>query len=96
MIRVSVLYPSAEGSTFNHDYYRTTHVPLVAKAWSPVGTQIDKVINGPYEAAVHMTFDSLEIFQSAMASPLTGDVMADVANYTNITPVMQISEIIEG
>jgi hypothetical protein len=31
-----------------------------------------------------------------MGSPLTGDVMADVANYTNITPVMQISEIIEG
>ena len=43
MIRVSVLYPSGEGTTFNHDYYRTTHVPLVAKAWNPVGTQIDKV-----------------------------------------------------
>ena len=96
MIRVSVLYPTGEGSTFDHDYYRTTHVPLAAKAWTPVGTEIDKVINGPYEAAVHMTFDSLEAFQGAMGSPLTGDVMADVANYTNITPVMQISEIIEG
>ena len=96
MIRVSVLYPSGEGSTFDHDYYRTTHVPLAAKAWNPVGTQIDKVISGPHEAAVHMTFDSLEVFQSAMASPLTGEVMADVANYTNIAPVIQISEIIEG
>jgi uncharacterized protein (TIGR02118 family) len=96
MIRVSVLYPSGEGTTFNHDYYRTTHVPLVEKAWNPVGAEIDKVINGPYEAAVHMTFASLEAFQGAMGSPLTGDVMADVANYTNITPVMQISEIIEG
>jgi hypothetical protein len=27
---------------------------------------------------------------------LTGDVMADVQNYTNIAPVMQVSEIIEG
>lgn len=96
MIRVSVLYPSGEGTTFNHDYYRTTHVPLVAKAWNPVGTQIDKVISGPHEAAVHMTFDSLEAFQGAMGSPLTGDVMADVQNYTNIAPVMQVSEIIEG
>jgi uncharacterized protein (TIGR02118 family) len=43
-----------------------------------------------------MTFDSLEVFQSAMGSPLTGEVMADVANYTNIAPVIQISEIIEG
>ena len=29
-----------------------------------------------------------------MALPATGDVMADVANYTNVAPVMQISEIV--
>jgi hypothetical protein len=29
-----------------------------------------------------------------MGSPLTGDVMADVANYTSIAPVMQISEVV--
>jgi hypothetical protein len=29
-----------------------------------------------------------------MGSPLTGDVMTDVANYTNIAPVMQISEVV--
>jgi hypothetical protein len=29
-----------------------------------------------------------------LGSPLTGDVMADVANYTNIAPVMQISEVV--
>ena len=26
--------------------------------------------------------------------PATGDVMADVAKYTNVAPVMQISEIV--
>ena len=32
---------------------------------------------------------------AAMASPGTGDVMADLANYTTIAPVLQISEIVE-
>lgn len=94
MIRVSVFYPSGEGSTFDHDYYRTTHVPLAKKAWNPTSTQIDVGVNGPYVAAVHMTFDSMDAFQAGMGSPLTGDVMADVANYTNITPVMQIAEVV--
>jgi uncharacterized protein (TIGR02118 family) len=47
-------------------------------------------------AAVHMTFDSMEAMGAALGSPLTGEVQADVANYTNIVPVMQISEIVEG
>jgi uncharacterized protein (TIGR02118 family) len=94
MIRVSVYYPAAEGATFDHDYYRTTHVPLAQKAWSPVSTTIEKGVNGPHVAAVHMTFASLDAFNAAMGSPLTDDVMADVANYTSIAPVMQISEVV--
>ena len=96
MIKVSVYYPSSEGSTFDHDYYRTTHVPLAAKAWNPTSTVIDKGVNGPYVAAVHMTFDSMEAMGAALGSPLTAEVQADVPNYTNIVPVMQISEIVDG
>jgi hypothetical protein len=33
--------------------------------------------------------------QTAMGSPGTGDVLADVANYTTIAPVLQTSEIVE-
>jgi uncharacterized protein (TIGR02118 family) len=36
----------------------------------------------------------MDEFTTAMSSPLTSEVMADVANYTNITPVMQISDIV--
>ena len=93
MIRVSVLYPSAEGSTFDHDYYKNTHVPLAASTWG-VGAEIDKGVNGPYVAAVHLFFESMDAMQSAMATPKTADIMADVANYTNATPVMQIAEIV--
>jgi uncharacterized protein (TIGR02118 family) len=94
MIQVSVYYPSSEGSTFDHDYYRNTHVPLVQKAWNPVSTMVEKGVNGPHVAAVHVTFASMDAFNAAMGSPLTSDVMTDVANYTNIAPLMQISEIV--
>ena len=94
MIRVSVLYPSADGSTFDHDYYAATHVPMAVAAWSPVKTEIDKGVNGPNVAAVHFYFESLSDFQTAAGGPETKNVQADVPNYTNITPVMQISEIV--
>ena len=93
MIRLSVFYPTTEGATFDHDYYRDHHVPLAAKTWG-TPAEIDKGVDGPYVAAVHFTFDSLEAMGAAMGVPGTGDVLTDVANYTTITPVMQTSEIV--
>jgi len=94
MIRLSVLYPAGDGVTFDHDYYRDTHVPMATKAWN-VGAEIDKGIDGqPYVAAVHFFFDSVEQMQGAMGSPDTQAIMADVPNYTNAQPVMQISEVV--
>ncbi|MEY2568723.1 MAG: hypothetical protein QOE35_3252 [Actinomycetota bacterium] len=94
MIRLTVMYPSTEGATFDHDYYRDKHVPLAVKAWGLDSAEIDKGIDGPNVAAVHFTFASQEAMQTAMGSPGTADVMADVANYTTIAPVLQISEIV--
>ena len=94
MIRLSVFYPATEGATFDHDYYRDTHVPLAVKAWGLSGAEIDKGVDGPYVAAVHFVFDSMEAMGAAMASEGTAEVMADVANYTSITPVLQTSEIV--
>ncbi len=94
MIRMSVLYPKTEGATFDHDYYANSHVPLALKAWGLESADIDKGVDGPYEAAVHFTFDSTDAMQAALGSPNTGEVMADVANYTTIQPVIQTSEIV--
>jgi uncharacterized protein (TIGR02118 family) len=95
MIRLSVFYPSTEGATFDHDYYRTNHVPLAVKTWGLDGAEIDKGIDGPYVAAVHFTFESLEALGAAMNAEGTGAVLADVANYTSITPVLQTSEVVD-
>jgi len=94
MIRLSVLYPTTEGATFDHDYYRDHHVPLACKAWGLDGADIDKGVTGPYVAAVHFRFASVEAMQQAMGAEGTTEVIGDVANYTTIVPVQQISEIV--
>jgi len=94
MIRLSVFYPTTEGASFDHDYYRDKHVPLAVKTWGLDGAEIDKGLDGPYVAAVHFVFESPEAVAAAMGNPGTGDVLADVANYTTIAPVLQTSEIV--
>ena len=93
MIRLSVLYPKGDNTTFDHDYYREKHVPLCSRTWKPDAVEIDRGVDGPYVAAVHVVFKSQEAMSAALAN--SGELMADVPNYTNITPVMQISEVVE-
>ncbi len=83
MIRLSVLYPATEGAKFDHDYYREKHVPLAAKTWGIETYEIDKGLDGPYVGAVHFLFEG------------TGAIMADIANDTDIAPVLQTSEIVD-
>ena len=94
MIRLSVFYPTTEGATFDHDYYRNHHVPLAVKTWGLDGAEIDKGVNGPNVAAVHFKFESLDALGAALGAPGTSDVLADVANYTSMSPVLQTSEIV--
>jgi len=94
MIRVTALYPKTDGATFDHDYFRDTHVPMAMKAWGLKSAAIDKGLDGPFEAAVHFEFESMDAVGAAMGSDKTGAVMADMPNYTTITPQLQTSEIV--
>ena len=103
MVRVSVLYPSGEGKTFDHDYYVKKHMALVRQRWGGMGLvkiEVDKGVAGgapgapaPFIAAGHVFFGSLEQFQKAAAAH-GKELFADVPNFTNITPEMQIAEVI--
>jgi uncharacterized protein (TIGR02118 family) len=95
MIRLSVYYPASEGARFDHEYYAEKHVPLCKTTWNLDSAEIDRGIDGPYVAALHLRFASPEALQAAMASEGTGAILADVANYTDIAPVLQTSEIVE-
>jgi uncharacterized protein (TIGR02118 family) len=103
MIKVTILYPNGEGKTFDMNYYTTKHMPLVAKLLgdSLKTLSIDKGIAGrtpdtpvPYLAIGHLYFETLSAYQNSMK--LNGEkIRADIPNYTNIQPVIQISEIMQ-
>jgi uncharacterized protein (TIGR02118 family) len=103
MIRVSVLYATGDGKTFDHDYYVNKHMALVRERLGGLGLrriEVDRGIAGgapgapaPFIAAGHLYFDSLEEFQNAMR-PHGKELFADVPNFTNIQPQVQIGEII--
>jgi uncharacterized protein (TIGR02118 family) len=95
MVKVSVLYPKSDGSTFDMDYYRQKHKPLVLEVLGCDRFDIDQGIDGPYMAVGHLYFESTEKMQAGMAGPRAGEAMTDVANFTNVTPAMQVSEVVD-
>ena len=92
MIRVSVMYPKSEGSTFDMEYYETKHMAIVDATMKPTKWEIDSGVDGPYMAIGHLFFESMDAMGAAMGG--AGDAMADVPNFTNIESAIQISEII--
>jgi uncharacterized protein (TIGR02118 family) len=92
MIRLMVTYPRGEATTFDADYWTGTHMPLVASSWSEVVRwEADLgALDDPNYAVAHIYFDSQESMGAAMAGASTKAVMGDIANYTNVEPVMQV------
>jgi uncharacterized protein (TIGR02118 family) len=103
MIRVSVMYRSGDGKKFDHDYYVNKHMKLVRERWGGMGLQkieVDRGVAGgapgspaPFVAIGHVYFGSIDQFQKA-ASTHGKELFADVPNFTNITPELQIAEVI--
>jgi uncharacterized protein (TIGR02118 family) len=101
MIKVSVFYPNREGATFDMTYYCAHHMPLVQKLVGAAlkSMAVEQGLGGPepgspplYLAMGHLYFDSLETFQSSFG-PKAAEIVADVPNYTNLQPIIQISEV---
>lgn len=104
MIKVSVMYPSTPGARFDHTYYRDKHMPLVQTLMGDTCRYytVDKGLAGgtpddpaTYVGMCHIFCDSVETFQAGF-SPHAQEIMQDIANYTDLTPVMQISEVVVG
>jgi uncharacterized protein (TIGR02118 family) len=103
MIRVSVFYPASSGVKFDHAYYSGTHMAMVKDRLGSKGlvkAEVDRGLAGgapgapaPFVAAGHLYFASIEEFQSAFSAH-SAEIMADIPNYTDIEPQIQISEIV--
>jgi uncharacterized protein (TIGR02118 family) len=57
--------------------------------------EVDQAVNGPYIAIGHFYFESAEALEAASNAPTAGHAWADVPNFTNAQPVMQVSQIVE-
>ena len=104
MIKVSVMYPNTPGARFNHEYYRDQHMPMVQARMGAAlkSYTVDKGLAGGAPGApatsvgmCHLFCDSVETFQAGFG-PHAKEIMADVPNYTDIAPVMQLSEVVVG
>ena len=101
MIKVSVFYPNNEGSKFDIDYYCNRHIPMVREKLGAAckNAAVEQGIAGPtpgsrpaFIAMGHIYFDSVQAFQTAFG-PHAEAIMADIPNYTDIQPTLQISDV---
>lgn len=100
MIKISVMYPYTEGARFDHNYYRDRHMPMVKARLGSVCEYytVEKGLptrGAPpaYVAMCAFICNSIEGYQAAMQKHGT-EIRDDLANYTNIVPTIQFSEVI--
>ena len=103
MIKVTILYPNEEGKTFDMDYYSNKHMPMLRKLFgnSLKKLEIDKGISGrtpndpiPFLAVGYLYFESIADYQNSFG-PNAQKIRGDIPNYTNIQPIVQISEVVQ-
>jgi uncharacterized protein (TIGR02118 family) len=101
MFKVAILYPNGEDKTFDMDYYEKKHMPMVAGFLGKnlKFYEIDKGIAGrtpndkvPFVAIGYFYISDVAEYNKAIAQNRDA-VVSDFKNYTNIQPVVQISEI---
>jgi len=101
MIKVSVFYPNKPDGHFDVDYYINVHMPMAIELMGPALKGVTAEIGlaggmpgqpAPFAAIAAFTCDSIEAFNQAFA-PHRDELMSDIPNYTNIEPVLQVSDI---
>jgi len=104
MIKISILYPNNRGARFDLNYYVKTHMPMSINLLSTHpgfrGVSVEHGLGGgipgteaAYVAMCHFLFDSTENFMAAF-TPNAAVLQGDMPNYTNIEPVIQVSEVL--
>ena len=103
MIRVTVSYPTTPGARFDLDYYMKKHMPMVEerlRKFGMSGYSVSKGLAGgaPGSPAAFMItaqihIDTMEHVQAGMAAE-SPTFMADIPNYTDIQPRIQIDEVL--
>ena len=84
------------------EYYSNNHVALLGKLLGDavIGATIENGLGGgapnstaPFAAIGNLYFNDMESFENSFG-PNAAEIMADLPNFTNIEPTVQISEVV--
>ncbi|TXT29712.1 MAG: ethD [Rhodocyclaceae bacterium] len=100
MINVCVMYPYVNGSEFDFNYYLNKHIPMVREVLGDAlkrisvdfGLAEDGNLEPVFVAMAHLYFDSVDSFKQSFV-PQAERIHADIANYTDLKPIIQVSDI---
>ena len=104
MVKVTVLYPNKPGSRFDVDYYLGVRMPmaerLLGSAIKAISVEIGRSGASPddppaFAAICGFTCESVQDFMGAFL-PVADRLQGDIPRYTDIAPVIQISDIRVG
>ena len=103
MVRLTVLYPVAPGSTFDWDYYLTQHLVTARKLLGQRGLvriEVDRGIGAfppgtpcHYHAIGHLYFESMLHLDTALAATAS-NLIADQRKYFSGESIVQVSEVV--
>jgi uncharacterized protein (TIGR02118 family) len=95
MNSVMILYPKTEDSTFDIDYYVSTHMPLYASAVGDAchGWGVSTAHGDKYHAVSWMMVESMDALAARMKEH-GGPVMADIKNFTNVRAEMITGDVV--
>ena len=99
-VSLQVMYPIGEDTQFDYDYYFSTHMEVVGQHMGPhiERTLVTKGIAGGPDTAPSIYAIATIVFpdQAAMgaAMKVSDPVMADIPNFTNVTPQILIGEVV--
>lgn len=104
MTKISILYPNNPNARFDMGYYIDTHMPLSIELLSAhpgfKGVSVERGLGGAmpgtdaaFTVMCHFLFDSVEEFMAAFM-PHAAVLQGDMPNYTDIEPIIQISEVL--
>ena len=103
MTRISFLYPNVEDSRFDFEYYLNSHmpwsIPMLSLHPGFKGVSVERGLsNGAgaaptYVAVCHFLFETLDDFMAAV-TPSLDALRADMKNYTDVEPTIQIGDVL--
>ena len=104
MYILTVSYPKSPDATFDYDYFRDKHLPQVGNVFRPFGLGYAAVLRGEqsldgqdpaFFATAIFSFPTEQGARDAVASEGTATLIADIANFTTVTPLMQYNTSVE-